>query len=584
MRHSLINRIAIPYVILILIVVTGLSIFFASFIRNVYVESASSFLETEARVVASQVLPLIKNMAAETEFQNLALESNRLMKSRVTIFKPDGEVLADSDVDAIQFSVQDYRPEVVSALSGSVGVEIRKSKSLGINMLYVAVPIYDSERIVAVSRTAVTLEALNKHTLRLQNTIVAIASGTAFLAILIAFYLTRFTMDPLIKLSQVVGDLEKGDYKTKYLLNRRDEVGKISNIFITLVNKLNNQIEGFKVERSKLEAVLTHMTDAVIIVDGNGIVQLSNPAAEKIFNIKKDTAVGKSLVEVIRNHQLVELWKECLDSRKQKSTTLEITASKVFVQGIATPLEDVFPGGVLIVMQDLTRLRKLEKVRSDFVSNVSHELRTPLASIKALTETLLEGALEDPPAARRFLNRMEVEIDNLTQMVQELLELSRIESGRVPLKLQLMEPGSIINKVVERMQVQAERSGLSLNFTFPNDLPQVLVDPDRIGQVFVNLIHNSIKFTRPGGKINISAFSDRGRVVFKIEDNGVGIEPESLQRIFERFYKIDRARSSGGTGLGLSIAKHMIESHGGRIWVESEVGKGSSFFFTLPVA
>ena len=179
---------------------------------------------------------------------------------------------------------------------------------------------------------------------------------------------------------------------------------------------------------------------------------------------------------------------------------------------------------------------------------------------------------------------MEVEIDNLTQMVQELLELSRIESGRVPLKLQLMEPGSIINKVVERMQVQAERSGLSLNFTFPNDLPQVLVDPDRIGQVFVNLIHNSIKFTRPGGKINISAFSDRGRVVFKIEDNGVGIEPESLQRIFERFYKIDRARSSGGTGLGLSIAKHMIESHGGRIWVESEVGKGSSFFFTLPVA
>jgi two-component system phosphate regulon sensor histidine kinase PhoR len=247
-------------------------------------------------------------------------------------------------------------------------------------------------------------------------------------------------------------------------------------------------------------------------------------------------------------------------------------------------MEDVFPGGVLIVMQDLTQLRKLEKVRSDFVSNVSHELRTPLASIKALTETLQEGALEDPPAARRFLGRMEIEIDNLTQMVQELLELSKIESGRVPLRRQFISSSEIIDKVVERMQVQAERSGLSLTADYPVDLPQVFADPERIGQVFVNLIHNAIKFTRPGGKIFVHAYSDRGRVVFKVQDDGIGIEPDALQRIFERFYKIDRARSSGGTGLGLSISKHLIESHGGRIWVESEIGKGSAFFFTLPLA
>ncbi len=584
MRNSLINRIAIPYVVLIVLVITGLSIFFTHFVRNAYLDSTSTSLESNARVIAAQVLPSLINNSPQSEIQRIAIEGKSLMKLRVTIIKPDGQVLADSDSDIINSSNHSYRREVIAALNGSIGTDIRKSDSLLENMLYVAVPIYDSGQIVAVSRTAITLETLDRQMNSLQNTILLTAAITAIIAILIAFYLTRYTMDPLKQLVKDVGQLEKGDYETRFLISRRDEIGKISNVFITLVNKLNAQIEGFKLERSTLNAVLTHMTDAVIIVDGNGIVQLSNPAAEKIFNVRKNGAEGKSLVEVIRNHQLVELWKECLDSRKQKSTTLEITPSKLFVQGIATPLEDVFPGGVLIVMQDLTRLRKLEKVRSDFVSNVSHELRTPLASIKALTETLQEGALEDPPAARRFLGRMEIEIDNLTQMVQELLELSKIESGRVPLKTQLIDPSSIIEKVVERMQVQAERSGLSLLSTYPSNLPKVTADPDRIGQVFVNLIHNSIKFTRPGGRINISAYSDRGRVVFKIEDNGVGIEPESLQRIFERFYKIDRARSSGGTGLGLSISKHLIESHGGRIWVESEVGRGSSFFFTLPIA
>jgi two-component system phosphate regulon sensor histidine kinase PhoR len=346
--------------------------------------------------------------------------------------------------------------------------------------------------------------------------------------------------------------------------------------------RLSEQIEGFKLERSTLNAVLTHMTDAVIIVDGKGIVQLSNPAAERIFGVRQEMAKGKSLVEVLRNHQLVELWKECLDARKQKSTTLEILPNKMFVQGIATPMEDVFPGGVLIVMQDLTKLRRLEKVRSDFISNVSHELRTPLASIKALTETLQEGALDDPPAARRFLARMEVEIDNLTQMVQELLELAKIESGRVPLRRKFSQPGELIARAAERLQVQAERSGLSINVTYPENLPEVLADSSRVGEVLINLLHNAIKFTPPGGRISISAFSEKGKVVFLIHDTGVGIEPESIARIFERFYKIDRARSSGGTGLGLSIAKHIIESHGGKIWVESELGKGSSFFFTLP--
>jgi len=584
MRNSLLFKIAAPFVLLIMLSVGALSIYISSYIRNVYIDNISSKLQSDALVTANQISSILLETSDPSEIQTITEINSLLMKSRLTIVDVSGFVISDSEIDSNSMENHANRKEVISSLAGNTGIDIRKSETLGQNYLYVAVPIKNGNEIVGVSRASVSLELLESRIAAFRFSIIAITLLTAISAIILAFLVTRYSLKPLKQLAEVAVQLDKGKLNNKIFIDRKDEIGKISHVFVQLVDRLNTEIEGFKLERSTLNAVLTHMTDAVIIVDGSGLVQLCNPSAERIFNVKKESAVGKSLVEVLRNHQLVELWKECLDSRKQKTMTLEINPNKLFVQGIATPMEDVFPGGVLIVMQDLTRLRKLEKVRSDFVSNVSHELRTPLASIKALTETLQEGALEDPPAARRFLSRMEIEIDNLTQMVQELLELSKIESGRVPLRRLIINSSEIVDRVVERMQVQAERLGLTLLTDYPKDLPQVFADPDRIGQVFVNLIHNSIKFTRPGGKIIVHAYSDRGRVVFKVEDNGIGIEPESLQRIFERFYKTDRARSSGGTGLGLSIAKHLIESHGGRIWVESEVGKGSSFFFTLPIA
>lgn len=584
MRNSLLFKIAAPFVLLIMLSVGALSIYISSYIRNVYIDNISSKLQSDALVTANQISSILLETSDPSEIQTITEINSLLMKSRLTIVDVSGFVISDSEIDSNSMENHANRKEVISSLAGNTGIDIRKSETLGQNYLYVAVPIKNGNEIVGVSRASVSLELLESRIAAFRFSIIAITLLTAISAIILAFLVTRYSLKPLKQLAEVAVQLDKGKLNNKIFIDRKDEIGKISHVFVQLVDRLNTEIEGFKLERSTLNAVLTHMTDAVIIVDGSGLVQLCNPSAERIFNVKKESAVGKSLVEVLRNHQLVELWKECLDSRKQKTMTLEINPNKLFVQGIATPMEDVFPGGVLIVMQDLTRLRKLEKVRSDFVSNVSHELRTPLASIKALTETLQEGALEDPPAARRFLSRMEIEIDNLTQMVQELLELSKIESGRVPLRRLIINSSEIVDRVVERLQVQAERLGLTLLTDYPKDLPQVFADPDRIGQVFVNLIHNSIKFTRPGGKIIVHAYSDRGRVVFKVEDNGIGIEPESLQRIFERFYKTDRARSSGGTGLGLSIAKHLIESHGGRIWVESEVGKGSSFFFTLPIA
>jgi two-component system phosphate regulon sensor histidine kinase PhoR len=223
-------------------------------------------------------------------------------------------------------------------------------------------------------------------------------------------------------------------------------------------------------------------------------------------------------------------------------------------------------------------------MRRDFISNVSHELRTPLAAIKALTETLQAGALEDPPAAQRFLMQMETEVDSLSLMVSELLELSRIESGRVPLNLAPTRPMEIVNQAQERLHLQAERAGLTLKMEYPDELPDVMADASRVQQVVVNLLHNAIKFTPTGGQVTVSAEPYNDYICFTVEDTGIGISKEDLPRIFERFYKADRSRTTSGTGLGLAIARHLVEAHGGRIWAESEIGKGSAFHFTIPLA
>jgi two-component system phosphate regulon sensor histidine kinase PhoR len=325
------------------------------------------------------------------------------------------------------------------------------------------------------------------------------------------------------------------------------------------------------------------MTDGVIITDSNGRVKLLNPAAERIFQIKQNNSLDRSIIEVIRYHQLVEIWRAANDGDRQ-STMLEIGPQHLFLQAVGIPLKASLPGSTMLLIQDLTQLRRLETVRRDFISNVSHELRTPLASLKALAETLQEGALDDPPAARRFILRMETEIDNLTQLVNELLELSRIESGKVPFSFHRVQPCDLLQTPYERMVLQAERAGLKLTMNCQPNLPPVFADPDRITQVLINLIHNAIKFTPPDGEISLNAYQDGEQIVFFVRDTGVGIARKDLGRIFERFYKADRSRTGGGTGLGLSIARHMIESHGGYIWAESEEGVGSTFYFTLPSA
>jgi len=345
-----------------------------------------------------------------------------------------------------------------------------------------------------------------------------------------------------------------------------------------LIKDLNLQLSSLNSERARLATVLDQMTDGVLIVDAQGRIQFANPASKRLFETVDP--INRSIVEVVRHHQLVEAWRRCQQTHELQSESVEVPARRQFLQLVVIP--DTHAGGSLLLVQDLTRIRRLETVRRDFISNISHELRTPLASLKALTETLQNGALSDPEAGPRFLSRIVTEVDALTQMTQELLDLSRIESGQVELNLAPISPKNLLISAGDRMKLQAERAGLTLRVECSDELPNIRADRARLEQVLVNLIHNAVKFTRPGGEVTLLAEAVNSAIRFGVKDTGIGIPLDDVSRIFERFYRVDRSRSGSGTGLGLSIARHIVEAHGGKIWVDSIEGQGSIFFFTIP--
>lgn len=584
MKPSIRWRLATPFILLVTAAMVGLSAYIISYIRSSYLDHLRASLLGQARQVAEVAQPNFSPNGNKSILEPLTIRQAQLLGERVTLISSDGTVLGESDTDPSSMENHLNRPEVKAALSGGEASELRFSNTLKQEMLYVAVPIKSSGTIVGVARVAVSLARINQDLAQVRRTIVFTSLGTILVAILLSIWLSGYTLHPLSELTDAANKMASGDFSSNTLKASEDEIGEVNQAFNLMADNLRDKIDALRSEQGKLSAVLARMSDGVIIVSFSGYIQLINAAAARMFNVRETESVGKSFIDVVRHHQFIELWRFCLESGEQQTAALELPAEKLFIQGIATPLKQFLPGSTLILVQDLTRLRRLETVRQDFISNVSHELRTPLASLRALTETLQEGALNDPPAAKRFLSRMEIEIDTLTQMVQELLELSRIESGRVPLKFRAINPCDLAIPSVERMRTQADRADIDLQFDCPADLPKVNADPERIEQVMVNLLHNAIKFTPPGGKISVIIRAEPGKVIFQVKDTGVGIDPQDLPRIFERFYKTDRARSSGGTGLGLSIVRHLVESHGGKIWVESTLGTGSTFSFDLPIS
>ena len=334
----------------------------------------------------------------------------------------------------------------------------------------------------------------------------------------------------------------------------------------------------------RLEAMLRQMRDGLVVVTPEGTVAWLNPAAARLFAVSPDEVLGRTLAQALRHHRLVDLWATCQRTGEEQHDTLELLPSRRFVQAIAFPLGAGQPAQVVLLFQDLTRLRHLETVRRDFVANLSHELRTPLAAIQALAETLQNGALNDPAMAERFLRRLNEEVAAMSRLVQDLLDLSRLESGRLSLEMSPQSPAEVLHLAAERMSLAAQEAGVTLRLEAPADLPPVLADRDRVLQVVTNLLDNALRFTPSGGQITLGASATDHEIRFWVQDTGPGIAPEHLPRLFERFYKVDPSRQRGGTGLGLAIAKHIVEGHGGQIGAESTPGQGSTFWFTLPRA
>jgi len=578
-------RIALPYVALILVATLGLTVYISDQVRQVRLADLEAQLLADARLLADGAAPLLQEKADPQVLDGLARRWAAALEARVTVIGADGVVLGESHEDRTQMDNHLLRPEVRQALKAGQGSSVRPSATLGYEMMYVAVPIRNGPgQVLGIMRVALPVAEIEANVNRLRRSIVLAGLATALAATLLAVFLAGRMTEPLRQLTAVAGRLAAGDLNARLFSSRRDEVGQLTAAFNHMADRLREQMTSLAEERGRLTTVLDHMADGVLITDREGQVQLINAAAARLLNTDEQRALGRSFAQVAPHYPLIELWKRCREQGGEQTDTVEISRHGLFLQAIITPFAEAEAQGYLIILQDLTRIRRLETVRRDFISNISHELRTPLAGLKALVDTLRGGAIKNPPAARRFLKRMDAEVDALTQMVEELLELSRIESGQAPLRLAPTPVAEVVIPPVDRLRPQAERAGLELTISLPPDLPPVLADVERARQVLTNLVHNAIKFTPSGGRVTVAAQTAAEGMLFSVQDTGVGIAAEDLPRIFERFYKADRARSGGGTGLGLAIARHIVQGHGGRIWAESVAGQGSTFYFTLLLA
>lgn len=490
---------------------------------------------------------------------------------RVTFIAVDGVVLGESDADRTTMEDHATRPEVIPALHGSPGRSLRHSTTLGRDLLYVAVPVRDGDQVIGVARVALPLIAVNVLASRLVASLAFGALVAIGLALVLSWLVARAITLPIERITARAEREEGIDGN----IRGPEEVQRLAGALRRADASLREQRAETQRERDHLAALIDDLADAIFIADRDGRIELANAAARASAG---DDVVGRDLAQVVREHEALEAIAAARDGREH-TATVERADPRRFLRVVVRPLAGQ---QLLIVVQDLTNLRRLETMRSDFVANVSHELRRPIGSLKAMAETLEEGALDDPAVARDFVARMHREIDGLAQLVNELLTLTRLESRTEALDVERRSPAQLLNDAARRMGPLATRAGITM-VVENTKAPDVRVDPERIGQVLANLLHNAVKFTPAGGTIRLGAADGDGFVTFHVTDTGAGIAQADLERIFERFFKTDRARSTEGTGLGLAIAKHVVQAHGGHIEATSAgPGHGATFRFTLP--
>ncbi|MCD6600154.1 MAG: HAMP domain-containing protein [Dehalococcoidia bacterium] len=581
MFRSIRWRIATAFIVLIIVCIGGLSAYLMHFVRGNYLNNLELQLTNQAQLIGDVSEPYFAGGWTE-DVDALAKKLGEQIDSRITIIDKGGVVLGDSDKKPVVMENHSNRPEVTQALFSGLGTSIRYSTTLGCDMMYVAIPVTVDDEVVGISRVSLPLTEINKSLGHISRIIIGGAVIATIIAILLAIQISRTTTEPVKKLTQISKRMAEGEFDLKIRVTSRDEVGDLAGAFNKMMVRLKEMIGLLTTERDRMSAILSNMADGILVIDGESKVIMINQAGEKIFQLSPDKALGHTFIEVVHDHEIDDILQRCLNTREQQTGLVEVEPGKQFLGVIATPLSG--QSGSVVLLQDLTEIRRLEAVRRDFISNISHELRTPVASLKVLAETLQGGVVDDPVVTKDFLNRINTETDRLAQMVNELGELYRIESGEVSLEMASIDVGEVVAQTVGRLKAQADRAGLSLVVDIPSGLPEAQADKERVEQVLVNLLHNAIKFTPSGGRVNISAKAEGNSVQVSVADTGVGIPADDLPHIFERFYKADKARAGGGTGLGLAIVKHVVEAHGSKVWAKSIEGKGATFTFTLPAA
>jgi two-component system phosphate regulon sensor histidine kinase PhoR len=562
-------------------VLLALGVYLAVAGRQLYVDRLTEQLAAQAQMAAAAVAPAVEAGEGAAAIDPLVKRLGARIDARITIVAADGSVLGDSRANPLTMDNHAARSEVIAARRTGIGEAERHSATLDADFLYVAVPI--TEAPGAVARVALPLLDVNAAIGRVRRDVAIATVSAAALAVTVAVIVAGRITGPLEDLRRQAGIIATGRLDAVMRPAGTRELADLAHAFNAMAADLRRLITEHEQSRARLEATLANLNDGVVITDEGGAVVRLNAAATQMLAATQGEAVGQAFVVASRDHDLAGLLSAALATDQFQTATVEYGRGRRILEATAQP----FSGGGerlgLMVLRDVTELRRLERVRQEFVANVSHELRTPLASIRAVVETLEAGAVDDPAVAGEFFRRIIGEVDHLVGLVDELLDLARLETGRAVLKAEPCDPGDVLTRAVERLRPQVERAGLALRVEIPPDLPHVRVDRGRIEQVLINLVHNAVKFTPEGGEIAARAELADGMVRVSIQDTGVGISAEELPRIFERFYKSDAARRSPGSGLGLAIAKHIVQAHGGTIQAESTPGRGATLSFTMPV-
>jgi len=593
LRLKIHYKITIVFVILTAINLFGIYIYLNRSLKNqTYDRIRHNILKETLFVKSSLKKHSLKDLDIR-EIDAIANDIGSQLDVRVTIISSDGSVLGDSELSIEQVeNVENHsdRPEIKQALiSGKYGESKRFSTTVMQDMLYIASPLGTRET-EGVVRLAISLSEIKLVSNRLKKVLHISILLSFILIVFISFIVSLIISKPVQKMSSITQSIAHGDFSRRLLVTSNDEIGDLSEAINHMSEQIKLRIDEVIINKSRLEAVLTSMSEGVMAVDLKSTVLFINQSLKEFLQVSEKIA-GRKPLEIIRNIEIQEIADEALHVKQgilSREISVLIPEEKILLIH-ATPIKHKgIVDGAVLVFHDITELRRLSKIRQDFVANVSHELRTPISSIKGYSETLLEGALDDKENAREFLTIIHSEAERLASLIADILNLSKIESGKFIMELKSCRIDAIIMQVFSRLKKQARKKKIILDMQIPSDCPKILADERKLSQVVLNLIDNAIKYTPEGGKgkVTIASQNKGSYIQINISDTGIGIPEKDLPRIFERFYRVNKAHSKelGGTGLGLSIVKHIIQAHQGEVFVNSVLGQGSTFSFTIPKA